>query len=267
MSLIEDREQPFAALVIETLARRDAELAQTWAEQAEIAVSGNRRGGGPSDGGAKPACTAEDVVRAVLTATRSDPTLADQVRPSDVVTRTGRAVGLEAHRRNASLYQMLEELDLLQEILLRAAEQVAVTAGGERAGHEALAAARCISSALSSLRLAAVEEYAHAMAKELRERYRTIRHDLRNPLGTIRSAVALLSDESVPPEMRESARIRAMVVRNARSLDQMIGQILGDDAARLSAFGALAEATASARKQRDDLARTRQRPDLEPGAF
>lgn len=257
-SLIEDREQPFGAFVIETLARRDAELARRWAERAELGAGG---GGGPSDDGGKPACTADDVVRTVLAAVRKDG------RPSDTLARTGRAVGLEAHRRSATLHQMLEELDLLHEILLQAAEQTAAAAGGDGTGHEALAVARCLSAAVSSLRLAAVEEYANAMAKELRERYRAIRHDLRNPLGTIRSAVALLADESVPPEMRENARIRAMVVRNARSLDQMIGRVLGDDAARLSAFGALAEATASGRKQRDDLARPGQRSDLESGVL
>lgn len=256
--MIEDREQPFGAFVIETLARRDVELARRWEERAELGAVG---GGQSSDDGGKPACTAEDVVRAVLAAAR------EGGRPGDALSRTGRAVGIEAHRRSAPLHQMLEELDLLQEILLQAAERTAVTADGDGTGHEALAVARCISSTVSSLRLAAVEEYAHAMAKELRERYRVIRHDLRNPLGTIRNAVALLADESGPPEMRESARIRAMVVRNARSLDQMIGQILGDDAARLAAFGALAETTASDRKQRDDLARPGQRPDLKSGTL
>jgi signal transduction histidine kinase len=258
MSLIEDREQPFGAFVIETLARHHLELARKWAGRAEF---GAVTRGEPSDDGETPACAAEDVVHAVLTAVRDDG------RPSDVLSRAGRAVGIEAHHRGAPLQQVLEELDALQEVLLHAAERTAATSGGDGTGHEALAVARCISRAVSSLRLAAVEEYAHAMAGELRERYRAIRHDLRNPLGTIRSAVALLADESVPPEMRETARIRAMVVRNARSLDQMIGQVLGDDAARLSAFGALADATASGRKQLDDLARPRERPDLQSGAL
>ncbi len=256
--MIEDREQPFGAFMFETLARRDVELAQTWAERAELgAVDASE----PSDNNRSPVYSAKGVVRAVLTAAR------DGGQPSDVMSSTGRAVGLEAHRRGVSLQQMLEEVDVLQEVLLRAAERTAVATSSDRIEREALAVARWISSAVSAIRLAAVEEYAHAMAGELRERYRVIRHDLRNPLGTIRSAVALLADESIPPEMRETAQIRAMVVRNARSLDLMIGQVLGDDAARLSAFGALAEATASGRKQRDDLARPGQRPDLKAGAL
>jgi K+-sensing histidine kinase KdpD len=138
-----------------------------------------------------------------------------------------------------------------------------------------VAVARRITDATSELRLAATLGYTQAIEDELRERYRAIRHDLRNPLGTIRTAVALLTDESVPVEMREILRVRAMVVRNTRSLDQLIGEVLGDGAARLRAFDTPQEvstdsppkSTASVREQRDEIARARQRPDLEPGAL
>jgi K+-sensing histidine kinase KdpD len=101
---------------------------------------------------------------------------------------------------------------------------------------EGLAVARRIAGATSQLRLAATAGYAQAIEDELRERYRAIRHDLRTLLGTIRSAVVLLTDESVPAEVRESPRVRALVVRNTSSLDQLIGEALGDAAARLRAF-------------------------------
>jgi hypothetical protein len=106
-----------------------------------------------------------------------------------------------------------------------------------------------------------------------------IRHDLRNPLGMIKTAVALLTDESVPPEMRESRRVRALVVRNTSSLDQMIDEVLGDAATRLRAFDTSGETLAdlppapspdsatSGREQRDDVSGARQRPDLEAGTF
>jgi K+-sensing histidine kinase KdpD len=112
--------------------------------------------------------------------------------------------------------------------------------------------------------------YAQATEDELRKRYRAIRHDLRNPLGTIKSAVALLTDESAPVEMRESRRVRALVVRNTSSLDQMIAEALGDAAARLRAFETFREVstpTASGREEHDDLARARQRPDFEAGTL
>jgi hypothetical protein len=83
----------------------------------------------------------------------------------------------------------------------------------------------------------------------------------------------------VPAEMRESRRVRAMVVRNTSSLEQMIGEALGDAAARLRAFDTDAPdaadtdsptataSDASRRQHRDDVARARQRPDLESGAL
>ena len=65
-----------------------------------------------------------------------------------------------------------------------------------------------------------------------------------------------------------------MVMRNASSLDQMIGKALGDTAARLRAFSTLhastglaSESPASVREQRDDIARARQRSDLKSGTF
>jgi len=264
--LNEDGKQPFAAFVIEALARREAEVGGEWAAEL-VAPSG--------DGGARGVAAGE-AVRVVLAAAR-------QGQSVDTVTTTGRALAAAAHARNVSLHRMIEEIDLLETILLQVVERAAsdyVEAGGLVSGQEAVAAARCISDAVSSLRLAATRGYARAIEDELRERYRTIRHDLRNPLGTIKSAIALLTDESLPTEMRQSSRVRAMVARNARSLDQMIGEALGDDAAALDALGATrrapdARATGghpgdagdSGREQRDDLRGARQRPDLEPGAF
>lgn len=70
-----------------------------------------------------------------------------------------------------------------------------------------------------------------------------------------------------------------MVVQNTSSLDQMIGEVLGDAAARLHAFDTSSEtpaelpadpstgSVASGREQRDDVARACQRPDLESGAL
>jgi K+-sensing histidine kinase KdpD len=164
-------------------------------------------------------------------------------------------------------------------LALRAAERVATDYPASVAGHEGLAVARRLASAISQLRLAAATRYTQAVEDELRERYRTIRHDLRNPLGTIKTAVTLLTDERVPVEIRESQQVRAMVVRNASSLEQMIGDALGDAAARLRAFDPSVETPAdtpahpptesatSAREQRDDVACARQRPDLESGPF
>ena len=274
---MEDREQPFATFVLETLARQSTELGQWWAERAQLAAAdssdpdsdsnaaGNGDVAGSHDG-------TERLVRTLLAA-------AAGVHGHKSLTQTGMAMGTEAHRRNTSLHLMLREVDLLGALMLRAAERVATDYPVSTAGYEGLAVARRIADATSQLRLAATTGYAQAIEDELRERYRTLRHDLRNPLGMIKSAIALLTDESVPAEMRESPRVRAMVARNTSSLEQMIGEVLGDAAARLPAFETsretpsdvpadpFTESATSAREQHDDVAHARQRPDLKSGAF
>jgi signal transduction histidine kinase len=90
--------------------------------------------------------------------------------------------------------------------------------------------ARRVQRSVSLLTLAASKGFTHDYLAGLRDHFRALRHDLRNPLGTIRSAITLMEDQSVEPEMRNHPRFRAMVVRNASNLDRMIGGQLSDDA-------------------------------------
>jgi signal transduction histidine kinase len=78
------------------------------------------------------------------------------------------------------------------------------------------------------LALAATHGYMHGYSDALRDRFRHLRHDLRTPLGTIKSVLALMDDESVPVEARADPSFRAMATRNAKSLDELIGVRLGD---------------------------------------
>jgi hypothetical protein len=269
---MEDREQPFTAFVLENLAAQSMELGRWWAERAQLAAADS---GGPNSDGDLSATHdgAEVLVRTLLT------TAGDGVYQHKSLIQAGTAMGIRAHRRNASLYLMLKEVDLLGALVLRAAEGVASEYPAGAVGHEGLTVARRLASATSQLRLAAVTGYTQAIEDELRERYRAIRHNLRNPLGTIKTAVALLTDENAPVELRDNSRVQAMVVRNTRSLDQMISDVLGDAAARLHAFNTPREAPADtsadpstesvplSREQRHDVAHTRQRLDLESGMF
>ena len=272
-----DRKQPFAAVVFETLARRSTELGRWWAERARLPDPEDLSE--PDNNGDDPSATgvAERLIRTLV-----DAAVLDGAH-RDALVRAGCSMGAASHRRSASLHKTLKELDLLAAALLRAAERASSEQAAATAS-EGIAVARRIIGAMSLLRLATITGYTQAAEDELRERFRAIRHDLRNPLGTIKSAVALLTDESVPTETRHNPRVRAMVARNARSLEQLIGEVLGDDAARLHAFGIPQEppadslvdsptdvpadsAVSSRRKQRDDIPRVRQRPDLESGTF
>ena len=144
-------------------------------------------------------------------------------------------MGSVAHHAGVTLHYMLKEVDLLVAMVLYAAEQ-----GLERADSaspaDGMRIARRLHEAGSLLRLTAAKGFTHSYLNALRDRYQTLRHDLRNPLGTIKSAISMMDDLTVPLELRSDPRFRVMVTRNASSLDGLISAGLGDDAAHELAF-------------------------------
>lgn len=154
-------------------------------------------------------------------------------RPTGEVMRLGWAAGRMAFAAGLSLHHIVRDADLLLAVVLADVERVlgeTPPAPGTTAA-EAFTVARRLHRATGRYGQAAVSGFVHALLAELRERYRLLRHDLRNPLGTIRSALSLMEDETVPAEMRHGPNIRAMVARNAGSLDHLIGRGLDDAAA------------------------------------
>jgi signal transduction histidine kinase len=141
----------------------------------------------------------------------------------------GLAFGAEAFARGDSLHHTLKALNLLIAMTLYAIETVV----GERT-ESALTAAdgvrlsRRFQQGSSLLTLAVAKGFTHALEDETRERFRHLRHDLRNPLGTIKSVLALMDDETISPEERSNPRFHAMAKRNARSLGELIGERLSD---------------------------------------
>ena len=124
---------------------------------------------------------------------------------------------------------------------------------------DGIALARRLQRARSLLSLATMKGFTEGYFDEVRARYRLLRHDLRNPLGTIRTAVSLMEDETIPAEMRANPRFRAMVTRNASSLDVMIGRRLADTTTRNEAFSwhfvSLADVVRTVRRElREDAA-------------
>ena len=143
-------------------------------------------------------------------------------------------LGSIAHHAGVTLHYMLKEVDLLIAMVLYAGERT--LEGLEGSPAEGMQVARRLHEAGSLLRLTAAKGFTHSYLDALRDRYQTLRHDLRNPLGTIKSAISMMDDLSVPSELRADPRFRVMVTRNATSLDGMIGTGLGDDAAHELAF-------------------------------
>ena len=143
-------------------------------------------------------------------------------------------LGSVAHHAGVTLHYMLKEVDLLMAMVLYAGERG--IEGVEGTPVEGIRVARRLHEAGSLLRLTAAKGFTHSYLAALRDRYQTLRHDLRNPLGTIKSAISMMDDLTVPTELRMDPRFRVMVTRNATSLDGMIGAGLSDDAAHELAF-------------------------------
>ena len=153
----------------------------------------------------------------------------------DAVLRAGWELGRIAHASGSSLHHLLKELGLLEALVLYAAER-SLGAGGTGSAADGLSIARRLHRYFCVLTESAAKGFTGTYVEDLQGRFRILRHDLRNPLGTIRSAVSLMADENVPLETRASPRFRQMVVRNASSLDQVIGHRLSDAATQEFAF-------------------------------
>ena len=153
----------------------------------------------------------------------------------DDLIRAGWALGTEEYRLGASLHALVKQIDLLEAMTLYALE-TAAGADDMATAADGIALARRLQRARSLLSLATVKGFTEAYFADVRARYRLLRHDLRNPLGTIRTAVSLMEDETIPAEMRQNPRFRTMVKRNATSIDAMIGSRLADTTTRDEAF-------------------------------
>jgi signal transduction histidine kinase len=88
--------------------------------------------------------------------------------------------------------------------------------------------ARRLQQGASRISLAASKGYTQAVSSRMRANFRHLRHDLRNPLGTIKSVLALMDDETIPTDERVNPRFRAMARRNARLLGELIADRLSD---------------------------------------
>lgn len=162
--------------------------------------------------------------------------LAGDEEESEEAISHGLQFGVRAFERGISLHHTMKALDLLLAMTLYAAEtslsDSSIASGSAAHG---VRLARQLQRRAALLSLAAARGYTQAYSGALRERFRHLRHDLRNPLGTIKSVLSLMDDETVPAEARTSPNFRAIARRNARTLEDLIADRLGDAAALLPA--------------------------------
>ena len=213
----------FDSLAAALLAQAEA-LAARWTERSVAAAP--RPAGAPG-----PAANAESVVRALVASLGKD------ARWPGEVMRFGWEGGTAAHQAGLAPHHVLTDAELLVAVVLAAAEQIVRSAGEEdgeggplaaATAADGIAAARQIQRAGALYAHAAAASFLHAIVTALRAHYRVLRHDLRNPVGTIRGALSLMEDETVPIEARMGPQVRAMVARNAVSLDNLISTGLDD---------------------------------------
>jgi len=217
--------------IADSLSDEVTDLAKRWQQQAHSVA--------PRPGEQQVVVSeAEAILHALVCHLRGEPSC------QEAVAHSGWDYGIAAYMAGTSLHAMLKEVDLLTSMVLYACERAVSELSGEReaAGQpgpeaaDAMGIARRLHLASSLLRLAAAKGFTHDYLGDLQEHYRTLRHDLRNPLGTIKSAVSLMEDESIPAELRDSPRYRAMVTRNAKNIDSLIGDNLSDASAQVPAF-------------------------------
>lgn len=212
----------FAALRADVAAALDARAHQIggrWAEQVRT-VALREEGAGDS-----LAETAASLVASLAAALGSDGSTSD-----DLVGR-GLSFGAEAFELGGSLHHALKSLDLLSAMLLYAVETELSDSAGSAV--DGVRMSRRLQQATSHLTLSAAKGYTQAMGDSMRDQFRHLRHDLRNPLGTIKSVLAMMDDETMPAEARAHPRFRAMAKRNARALGELIAERLSDTAAVL----------------------------------
>lgn len=220
----------FAALLAhcaDRLAQQAQSIAQRWDEQARSVELRETDVHGVAD----RVATGRALILALGRALTSD------AGTSEDAIAIGLAYGADAFSEGISLHHMLKGLDLLEAMVLFTIENdLAAHDGGGYGLAHGVQLARRFRRFSSLAAIAAAKGYTQAVSDEMRDRFRHLRHDLRNPLGTIKSVLSLMDDQSVPTDARAHPRFRVMASRNARSLDELIAARLSDAEALLPVF-------------------------------
>jgi signal transduction histidine kinase len=208
------------ACVLPVLQQQSADLAERWTTQAQSVLLL----GGADRQSAARVMDAQGLVGALIAAFASGDSI-----PKDSV-RHGMQFGAAAFARGVSVHHVLKAIDLLMAMMLFALESALgeVDAEFDTNAADGVRLSRRLQRGGALLSLAVTRGYMQAYADALRDRFRHLRHDLRNPLGTIKSVLALMDDDSVPFEARANPAFRGMAVRNANLLEELIADRLGD---------------------------------------
>lgn len=211
-------------LALMLLRPRAADLAERWTAQAEAVLLLDHTAGRKLE----PMVDAQGLVDALVGGFDSGEDI------QEGAIGQGLQFGASAFACGVSIHHVMKALDLLAAMTLYAMESALErTEVPTASAVDGVRLARRLQRRGALLSLAATRGYMQAYADTLRDRFRHLRHDLRNPLGTIKSVLALMDDDSVPLEARVNPNFRAMATRNAKSLEDLIAERLSDAAALL----------------------------------
>ena len=211
-------------LALVLLRPRASDLAERWTAQVRSLLLLDRTDGRKPE----PMIDAEGLVDALVGGFDGGESI------SESAIGLGLQLGANAFARDVSLHHVMKALDLLAAMTLYAVESALERPEAPTASAaDGVRLARRLQRRGALISLAATRGYMQAYSDALRDRFRHLRHDLRNPLGTIKSVLALMDDDSVPLEARVNPSFRGMATRNAKSLEDLIAERLSDAAALL----------------------------------
>ena len=191
-----------------TLVESAAPLAARWREQRGTSI--------PS----AEATTEAEVVRSLVAAIFGDDT------ETGLIT-AGLEHGRAVHADGLPLYRLIVSIDDLEGLVLADLRDGDRTESSSRT--DWLVTVERVHAACAVLTQAALQGFTRSMMTDLHKQYRDIRHDIKNPLGTIKNALSLMADAPAK-ESSEAVQFRSMASRNTKALETLIRQRLADGA-------------------------------------
>lgn len=151
---------------------------------------------------------------------------AEEIGANTSVLEKARELGLMRHQQRASVHQLLREYDILGGVLETFVAQETERLQLTPSALECIAVVGRLNRAMQILQQATVDtfvaEYTETIdqqTKRLASFNRTVGHELRNPLGTMQLALALLEKAVKSPGVVDTARWHGVMQRN---IDHMV---------------------------------------------
>lgn len=152
---------------------------------------------------------------------------AEEIGANTSVIEKARELGLMRHRQRATVHQLLREYEILGGVLEGFVASETIRLQLTPTAAECIAVIGRLHRAIQMLQQTTVDtfvaEYTQTIeqqTKRLESFNRTVGHELRNPLGTMQLALALLGKERNAPGVIDTERWLAVLQRN---IDHMVG--------------------------------------------